>query len=225
MAVSQCETVKCKNDAICDMGGSNTIMNIVTLRMKSKILFTPTEITILLPENAKSKQERYPVLWFLHGANEDNRSYLYSQNFEEIMRRHEMIVVMPYALNSDFANHMEFGTGYAYADFFFEELMPYIFRFFPASSDPSRNYLAGYSMGGAATLMYALYRPECFGHYAVLGSSVRRSDFLKPYLDWSGEAFRARAMANPHQFPTEFGDPEVGIKLKEINMISRYPTV
>lgn len=59
------------------------------------------------------------------------------------------------------------------ADFFFDELMPCIYANLPASTRPEDNYLAGCSMGGAAALMYGLYRPDAFARAAVLGSSVR----------------------------------------------------
>ncbi|MCD7835017.1 MAG: esterase family protein, partial [Lachnospiraceae bacterium] len=208
-------------------------MNQITLKMRSKMLKLNNQICILTPtpgmsgkpEEYYSSNKKYPVLWLLHGAGGDADGFLYHAHLEQMLRGKEVMIVIPYGLNSDFANHMEFGTGYPFTDYFFEELMPYIYQMFPASERPEDNYLAGYSMGGAATLMLSLYRPEKFCQAGVLGSTVRESEFLKPYLDFSGEDFRKEAMANHKKFPTEFGDPAYGITLKEINMISRYPTV
>ncbi|MCD8014859.1 MAG: esterase family protein [Lachnospiraceae bacterium] len=187
---------------------------------------TKNEICILLPSGVRAETgKKYPVLWLLHGATCDYDDFLQKEHVPEMLRGHEVMVVMPSGLNSDFANHMEFGGGFAYTDFLMDELMPYIYSYFPASDDPEDNFLAGFSMGGAAALMLALYRPECFGRVAVLGSTVRESEFLQPYLDWTGEEFRAAATADPTRFPTEFGNPERGITRKEINMIARYQTV
>jgi hypothetical protein len=80
-------------------------------------------------------------------------------------------------------------------------------------------------MGGAGALLLGFLHPEKFAGIAPLGSSLRESEFLKPYLNMTGAEFRAFAENNRTALPTEFGIPEQGITLKEINMIARYPTV
>lgn len=208
-------------------------MTQVILKLRSRRLMQMNEVCVLLPESPAGQapseyfgqNKRYPVLWLLHGATWDYSGFLYYDKVEAMLRGKDVMVVIPSGLNSDFANHMEFANGYPMTDYFFEELMPYIFRMFPASTAKEDNYLAGYSMGGAAALMFGLLHPEKFGQVGVLGSSVRESAFLEPCLDWTGEEFRKAALANPRQFPTEFGNPEGGITRKEINMIARYDTV
>lgn len=190
------------------------------------------DVCILLPglsagPYAELLPQRRPlrVLWLLHGATCTYEDFLYRDHVAQMIHGEDVMVVMPNGLNSDYANHMEFAGGYPYTDFFFDELMPYVYGHFPASTRRGDNYLAGYSMGGAGALMLGLLRPERFGHVAVLGSSVRESAFLQPYLDWTGDRFRKTALADPRAFPTEFGDPEQGITRKEANMIGRYDTV
>lgn len=208
-------------------------MNQIILRMASRRLAMKTEVCLLLPsvradrtpENEYAFTGPFRVLWLLHGATCDYQDFLYHDRVLPMLEQRHVMVVMPNGLNADYANHMEFANGYAYTDFFFEELMPYIYANFPASRSPKENFLAGYSMGGAGALMYGLYRPELFGQVAVLGASMRESDFLKPYLLLTGEAFRRLAMQDPRRFPTEYGDPAQGITRKEINMIARYDTV
>lgn len=208
-------------------------MNQVILKLRSPKLMQMNEVCVLLPESPRGQapadyygqQKQYPVLWLLHGATWDYSCFLYYDRVMGMLQGKEVIVVMPSGLNSDFANHMEFANGYPMTDYFFEELMPYIYSMFPASSAKEDNYLAGYSMGGAAALMFGLLHPEKFGKIGVLGSSVRESAFLRPCLEWTGEQFRKAALADPRQFPTEFGNPEWGITRKEINMIARYDTV
>lgn len=208
-------------------------MNQLEIYYKSNLMMTRAPLCVLLPEvpygeNAEdfyAGKKRYPVLWLLHGATEDYNSWLQNCRLQKNLSGHGLIVVMPNGWNSDFANHMQFGTGYAYADFFFKELMPFIYGTFPASAKPEDNYIAGFSMGGAGALMLGLLHPENFGGISPMGSSVRESAFLKPYLSMTGEAFRKMASANPALLPTEYGNPENGITPKEINMISRYETV
>lgn len=208
-------------------------MNQLILKLRSPKLMQMNEICVLLPESAGGmapkeyygQRKTYPVLWLLHGATWDYSCFLHYDRIMGMLRGKEVIVVMPSGLNTDFANHMEFANGYPMTDYFFEELMPYIYRMLPASEKPEENFLAGYSMGGAAALMFGLLHPECFGQVCVLGSSVRESEFLRPCLHWTGEQFRKVALEDPKRFPTEFGNPEWGITRKEINMIARYDTV
>lgn len=208
-------------------------MNVIHLKLKSSRLMGYDSVCVLLPSPPQGTApgdyyvsgKKYPVLWLLHGATGEAETFLVSEHIEAIMRGHETMVVMPSGLNSDYADHMEFAGGYAFAGFFFDELMPYIYGTFPASSCPEDNYIAGYSMGGSGAFMLGMHKPELFGHIAAMGSSVRESGFLLPYSRLSGEQFRALAMSDPTRFPTEYGDPAKGITLKEINMIARYPDV
>jgi len=48
---------------------------------------------------------------------------------------------------------------------------------------------------------------------------------LEPYRDMSSAEFRKRALANSQAFPAAYGKPGSGIHLKEINMITKFPTV
>ena len=200
-------------------------MNQIILKVRSRKLTQLNEVCILIPEGDYSVRREYPVLWLLHGGSWDYTCFLYHDRIEEILKGRKYVVVMPSGLNSDFANHMEFASGYPVTDYFFDELMPLVYRTFPASKRKEDNYLAGYSMGGAAALMFALLHPEKFALTGVLGSTVRESAFLEPYRKLKGWEFRAEAVKNPKAFPTEFGDPDKGITRKEINMIARYDSV
>lgn len=208
-------------------------MSIVRINLPSRRMMTNVPIIVLLPDPPMSAEpkdfylsgEKYRVLFLLHGATEEAETFLVRHGVTGLVRGKRLITVMPSAINSDYANHSEFGTGFNFTDFFFEELMPFVHATFPASDEPQDNYIGGFSMGGAGSVMLGLMHPEMFGGIGALGASMRESEFLKPYLDLKGYEFRALASENPRAFPTEFGNPELGITLKEINMISRYDTV
>ena len=209
-------------------------MSLLTIRFRSKKLATRIPLHVLLPDPPMGTDpaefyragEKYRVLWLLHGGTETSEDFFYKYHLHTLLRGHKVIAVMPNALNSDFQNHMGFGSGFPFIDFFFEELMPFVYATFPASTDPADNYLAGYSMGGSGASMLGFLHPEKFqGGIAPLGSGFRGGDFLGPYLHMNGSEFRTFALNNPTLFPTTFGDPAAGIKLKEINMIAHYDTV
>lgn len=200
-------------------------MNIATIRLMSKVLFMPTDITVLLPENPAGENEKLPVVWLLHGANGDHRTYLYDVDFDAILKKHRCVIVMPSALNSDYGNYPDFGTGYRFADYFFEELIPFIRGTFPVSEKREDNYIEGASMGGYGAMMLGLMHPEMFAAIGILGASLRESAFLAPYEKELSEIFKKDALANPKAFPTEYGPPWLGIKRKEVNVITKYPTI
>ncbi|MCD7835016.1 MAG: esterase family protein [Lachnospiraceae bacterium] len=200
-------------------------MNIVTVRLESKILFMPTEVTVLLPEDPVETGEKLEVVWLLHGAGSDSKTMLGSADMEGMMRKHRMAFVLPSALNSDFGNYEQFGTGYNFPAYFFEELMPFIYATFPISGVKEDNYLAGVSMGGFGTFSLGLQKPEKFSALGVMGASLRESAFLKDYIDLDSVGFRKVVLADRSAFPTEYGRPEEGMKLKELNVITKYPTI
>jgi putative tributyrin esterase len=208
-------------------------MSEYTINLRSSILDGPTDVSVILPnprggKNAKefySSGKKYKVLWLLHGGNGDRNDWLRNTNIGRYAQERELILVIPNGLNSDFANHPEFANGYNFSDFFFDELLPFIYNWFPASANPQENFLAGYSMGGAATWMYGLCHPEKFAGIAPLSSSPKDYAYLEPYRELNASEFRAQAVANPQAFPSGYGDPKNGILLKEINMIAKYATV
>lgn len=200
-------------------------MNIATIRLVSRVLFMPTDITVLLPEEPVRPGEKLPVVWLLHGACGDHRTYLGEVDFGTIMQKHRCMIVMPSAHNSDYGNYENFGTGYRFIDYFFEELMPFIQATFPASEKRENNFIQGASMGGYGAMCLGLYHPEKFAAIGILGASLRESAFLQPYENAASDRFRADALADPRAFPTEYGFRDMGIKLKEVNVITKYPTI
>ncbi len=208
-------------------------MNIVKINMRSRALFLPVDVSILLPEPGRGQSpadyyaqgRKYPVLWLLHGAGGDHETFINDSTLMQLVRGKELMVVMPSGMNSDYANHPHYGTGYNFTDFFFDELMPFIHSAFPASSEAKDNYITGFSMGGSGALLLGFKHPEKFGAILPLGASARESEFLKPYAHMSAGEFRAFCKANPKALPSEYAPPQFGITHKEINMIAKYPSV
>jgi S-formylglutathione hydrolase FrmB len=208
-------------------------MSQLQINLHSKILAVPVDLTVILPDppanmtpgNFYSSGKKYKTLWLLHGGNADWHDWLNQTNAARELIKRSAMAVIPNGLNSDFANHPEFADGYNYLDFFFDELMPFMHNWFPASSDPKDNFITGYSMGGAGTWMYGLLHPEKFGGIAPLSSALRRFDYLEPYRDLAASEFKTLALKDRTRFPAGYGDPKGGIQIKEINMIAKYQKV
>lgn len=199
-------------------------MNEAKIRLRSRVLFMNTEFMVLLPEKPAEDGEKFKVLWLLHGAGNDYTEFLYGTPLTQYLNGHRTIAVMPSGLNSDYGHYPDFGGGYDFPKFFFEELMPFIYASFPASEAREDNFLAGISMGGYGALELGLMHPEKFAGIAAIGAGMREAEYLDDYSHMTGEEFRKFAMANPTLFRTDYGAPGA-IKPKEINVIAKYPTV
>lgn len=209
-------------------------MAVMTLDFFSSCLCVPTQIAVLLPDlpvgmklletDAKAfyrSGKKYKVLWLLHGSCCDHTSWIRYTNIERYVENKDMIVVMPSVLNSDYANYTTFADGFRVWDYFTEELMPLIYGWLPASDMPEDNFIAGLSMGGNGALMMALGHPELFEGAAVLSSTAREVEYLRPYAALTSAQFCDMA-GDPKRFP---GPNGTGLRLKEINQIAKYPTV
>lgn len=206
-------------------------MSEFAINLRSSILSGPTDLTVIVPDPQMGKspsefyctQKKYKVLWLLHAGKGDRNDWLRNLSLARLIAGREVIAVIPNAMNSDFANHPHFAHGYNFSDFFFEELMPFVHNWLPASADPKDNFLAGISMGGAATWMYGLQHPEKFGAIAPCSSAPKNYSFLEPYRALAAAEFRAKA--DPRAFPAQSGNPADGMHVKEINMITKYANV
>ncbi len=62
---------------------------------------------------------------------------------------------------------------FLYEDFFFKEFIPFIEKKYRIRAEKQYRAVAGLSMGGGGTLIYALHHPEMFAAACPLSASVR----------------------------------------------------
>ncbi len=156
-------------------------MALVTLQLESKHLYGNTTVSVILPDRPfmedpqkfYSKKKKYKVLWLLHGTFGDHSDWVRKSMIELYATEKNYIVVMPSALNTVYENWPNFAMGYNMWDFVFEELMPLVYNWFPASRKREDNFVAGLSMGGRGTMKFVCAHPELFAKAAVLSSSPR----------------------------------------------------
>lgn len=162
-------------------------MALAHLNFESEHLHCNTDVNIILPDRPRSmepekfyqKREKYRVLWLLHGTYGDYSDWVRRSNIETYACEKNLMVVMPSALNSNYANWEHFSLGFNMYDYFLEELMPLIYGWFPASRRREDNFIAGLSMGGRGVGIYAFNHPEKFAAAAVLSASPRELSWLE----------------------------------------------
>lgn len=198
--------------------------------LRSRILGCPTEVKVLIPDvpfdQCMAPKDYYmnpgkkKVLWLLHGANAGPNEWMTNTNIARYVHNKDVVVVMPTALSGDYCDYTVFSNGFHFFTYFTEELMPFIYGWFPVSRAREDNYIAGFSMGGTGTMQFCFAYPEKFGKAAVLSSAVRDVDTLRPFRDMTSAEFRVKGK-DESIFKGTYG----AWNDKEINMIAKYPTV
>ncbi|MCJ7465204.1 MAG: alpha/beta hydrolase-fold protein [Maribacter sp.] len=166
------------------------------LSMTSKILKSDRKYAVYLPPDYETSGRSYPILYLLHGAGDDQTGWV---QFGEVLRITDtaikegtatpMIIVMP---DADTGKRGYFNVGdWKYEDFFFKELMPYVEQKYRVKSDKRYRAVAGLSMGGGGSFMYALHHPELFSSACPLSAYVGplTLDDLKERLKRTDEKF------------------------------------
>lgn len=145
---------------------------IVTDSIYSKVLKTYRAYTIYLPKSYDGTQNKYPILYLLHGMTGINSSWFEGEHVQDVMDQFvasgeacEMIIVSPNAggrLEDGCWNGYFNMPGWAYEDFFYQEFIPYIESHYRVMADKRHRAIAGLSMGGGGTTSYAQRHSDMF---------------------------------------------------------------
>lgn len=147
------------------------------LSMTSTILEGERKYAVYLPPDYETSERSYPVMYLLHGATDDHTGWV---QFGEVLRITDnaikdgtatpMIIVMP---DADTGRMGYFNVGdWKYEDFFFEEFMPFVEKKYRVKREKKYRAVAGLSMGGGGSFMYALRHPDLFSSACPLSAYV-----------------------------------------------------
>ncbi len=149
------------------------------LSLPSKILKGTRKYAVYLPPDYETSQRSYPVLYLLHGGGDDQTGWV---QFGEVLniadreiiegRATSMIIVMPDANTGTRGYFNDLKGEWRYEDFFFEEFMPFVEKTYRIKADKRYRAVAGLSMGGGGSFMYALHHPELFSAACPLSAST-----------------------------------------------------
>ncbi|HTD40010.1 MAG TPA: alpha/beta hydrolase-fold protein [Mucilaginibacter sp.] len=149
------------------------------LSLPSKILKGERKYAVYLPPDYETSDRTYPVLYLLHGSGDDQTGWI---QFGEVLHIADkainegnatpMIIIMPDA-NTGRRGYFNDPKGdWNYEDFFFKELVPYVEKKYRIKSDKRYRAVAGLSMGGGGSFVYALHHPEMFSSACPLSAST-----------------------------------------------------
>lgn len=149
------------------------------LSMPSKILKMDRKYSVYLPPDYETSGRSYPVLYLLHGSGDDQTGWVQFGEVQHIADKAinegtatPMIIVMPDA-NTGRRGYTNSAKGdWLYEDFFFQEFMPHVEKTYRIKADKHYRAVAGLSMGGHGSFIFALHHPELFAAACPLSAAT-----------------------------------------------------
>jgi S-formylglutathione hydrolase FrmB len=149
--------------------------------LDSRILKRPVRYCVQLPpsydkKDASGQPARYPVLYFLHGLNDDEQSFFKTGGWtliEDLRQRGrigDFLIVAPEGRNSFYINSADGKV--RYSDFCLREFIPYIEIKYRVEPDRAGRGVSGISMGGYGALRLAFANPQLFGAVSAQSAAL-----------------------------------------------------
>jgi enterochelin esterase-like enzyme len=160
---------------------------VITDSIKSNVLKATVKVNIYLPEESdRQPQKKYPVLYLLHGLTDTYRAWVDKGHLDkvadEMISKGEvcpMIIIMPNAggpnTRVDWNGYFNM-DGWAYHDFFYQELMPTFEKKYRIIGDKANRAVSGLSMGGGGCTVYAQRHPDLFSSCYAMSAWLTSQD-------------------------------------------------
>ncbi len=134
-------------------------------------------VRVLLPADYASSGNRYPVLYLLHGSQNDETAWTSAGegDAETLSAGLPLIVVMPWGgSDGDYSDYYNFGAygNERWESFHTERLLPWIDAHYRTIASRGGRAVAGLSMGGGGAMKYAARHPQLFGAAASFSGDV-----------------------------------------------------
>ncbi|WP_369916103.1 alpha/beta hydrolase [Plantactinospora sp. KBS50] len=125
-------------------------------------------VNVLLPDGYHTSGKRYPVLYLLHGGNQDFRTFHMYEDIVNLTAGRQLIVVMPDAATGWYCNPVNSFVGPRnWETFHMAQLLPWIDANFRTFAEYNGRAVAGFSMGGFGALKYTA---KYYGHFCSVSS-------------------------------------------------------
>jgi enterochelin esterase family protein len=147
--------------------------------LRSESLGTEQRYSIFFPPSYAQGKSVYPVIYFLHGLNNDHTSWTVDrygsmqEKFEQMIAKKEVpefIFVSPEGNNSFYTNYINGGK--RYEDYLTQDLIRHMESTYRVRKDAGGRAIAGTSMGGYGALKAAFKHPELYattvGHSPIV---------------------------------------------------------
>jgi enterochelin esterase family protein len=176
---------------------------VASIYYRSSSLQKNRRMHVYTPPGYENGQDKYPVLYLLHGAGDSDDSWtsvgqanFILDNLIAAQKARPMIIVMPaghtgpfsFAAPSPAGTDRRPGLGNGgFEEDFTKDIRPYVEKHYRVLTDGSNRAIAGLSMGGAQTLSIALADLKDYNYIGVFSSGLLFRDMSQWEQDLSGK--------------------------------------
>ncbi|MGB8113625.1 MAG: alpha/beta hydrolase family protein [Candidatus Sulfotelmatobacter sp.] len=147
----------------------------------SRILKSEVHYCVYLPASygaseSKHPVQTYPVLYFLHGLGDNERTLFNSGGFtllDDLHRQHqigEFLIAAPEGGRTFYTNSA--GGKVLYSNFFLQEFLPFIESHYRIRKGREHRAISGISMGGYGALRFAFAYPQLFSAVSAQSAAL-----------------------------------------------------
>jgi enterochelin esterase-like enzyme len=147
------------------------------LRYKSTVLGYQVHYSVYFPPEYDKDGKHYPVVYLLHGYKGDHTSWIKQGKINKIMDSciakgeiEPMILIIPDGKVFWYIN--DYQNIARYEDFMFKEFLPFIDTTYKTIPDKGHRAVAGLSMGGYGSLVWAMQHPDKFSMCVALSAAM-----------------------------------------------------
>ena len=192
--------------ALCLLGlltGQSGASQLLDAELATRLVPSPVEFAVLLPDGYDTAKEPLPLLLFLHGGG-GNKNYLRQMRpiFDELWKSGSfppVVVVTPSAGRSFYMDYKD--GSQKWETFIVTEFLKHLRTQYKVRKDRIGTLLAGISMGGLGALRLGFNYPELFGGLAAMEPGI------DPVLKWKDLSSRYKFYRGAELMETIFGKP------------------
>lgn len=169
---------------------------------------------ILFPAGYERTEQRYPVVYYLHGGRPGNESknYLLAGPIQTLMKSSGMAPAIYVFVNGGPVSHYDMpdddrAQG---ASVFIKELIPHIDSTYRTIADRSGRGLEGFSQGGRGTMRLALRYPTLFCSAAAGGGGYESEKRMSESGGFESPSLRFEKGDNAWDLATAYGGRRTG---------------
>jgi S-formylglutathione hydrolase len=183
--------------------GAAAQSKLVEALLDTRLVPSPLEYAVLLPDGYEQAREALPLLLLLHGGG-GSRQYLTQMRgvIDEMWQAGtlpKMVVATPSAARSFYMDYRD--GSQRWETFVVAEFVAHLRKTYKVRADRRGTLLMGVSMGGLGSLRMAFKYPERFGAVAALEPGI------EPALEWKNVEARHRFFRGPQLMETIYGKP------------------
>ena len=149
--------------------------------LQSRILGETVHYCVMLPPGYDAattghSPRRYPVLYFLHGLGDNERTIFKGGGWDliqDLRQKGELsdfLVVTPEGKRSFYINSADGRV--RYDDFFIREFLPYVESHYSVRRERSARAISGFSMGGYGALRFSFAYPKLFSSVSAQSAAL-----------------------------------------------------